>query len=743
MIPGADLCPKGSWLSQQIRMFEQLNDLSVVGETRRSLDEEERQAILAGLQQKTSMTWPGVRRALAPLFKARGEAGEEKALKFNREEGGEKGLAGNAVEAKLAEIFGRDWQDHPNRQEIRDSVPLHLWQADYEKVGKQRVVILPQAEREIRRAEVMRDLAERYGLTDAQSSEIQALQFPPGWEPYSIEALQEILPHLEAGESFVDIVSGSEWAEWRNETFPGRKCPTHGILDRLPSPADPEESRRITGLRNPTAVRTHNELRKVVNNLIDLFGKPDLIRVSVTPDIGRSKRQREERQAVIRRQERLRKAARESLRENGVENPSRLQVEKWLLWEECGRQCPYTGDTITFDDLFRTERFLVEPIWPLSRTLDDSYRNRTLCRKDVCAKKRKPDTVRVLPRPTRGMGCRCESCLRNQDRKGRQGPACWGSSGGSFRLPFRMILPHGNSTTPVILPVRYWPASGNCGQLRIQGAPVRVHVISGRFVTQVRRLWGLNNILGQGSENTRADHRHHAIDALTVACCHPGMPQSLSRYWQEHGNSDSMPPRLALPWKTIRHDAERAVKGVIVSHRVRRRVSGPLHKETVYGDTGKQIGEDGNGANVRYFVRRKPVEELRNTDAERQHGFRIMDIVDSRVRDVVQTWVENHGGDPRTAFTEGYPRYGRNGPEIRKVRLHFRQQVSLMAQVSTGYAVLGSNHHIAIYRLPDGKAEFEVVSLLEASKRLKSGKPVIDRRDGDPDADIHDVPVDQ
>ena len=59
-------------------------------------------------------------------------------------------------------------------------------------------------------------------------------------------------------------------------------------------------------MRNPTAVRVHNELRKVVNNLIDLFGKPDLIRVSVTPDIGKSKRQREERQVVVRRQERLR-----------------------------------------------------------------------------------------------------------------------------------------------------------------------------------------------------------------------------------------------------------------------------------------------------------------------------------------------------------------------------------------------------------------------------------------------------
>ena len=84
-------------------MLEKLNRLHLVGENQRYLYIEERQAILAKLQQKASMTWPGVRRALAPLFAARDEAGGEKALIFNREEGGEKNLPGNAVEAKLAE----------------------------------------------------------------------------------------------------------------------------------------------------------------------------------------------------------------------------------------------------------------------------------------------------------------------------------------------------------------------------------------------------------------------------------------------------------------------------------------------------------------------------------------------------------------------------------------------------------------------------------------------------------------
>jgi hypothetical protein len=35
-----------------------------------------------------------------------------------------------------------------------------------------------------------------------------------------------------------------------------------------------------------------NELRKVVNNLIGLHGKPDLIRIELARDVGKSKRDR-------------------------------------------------------------------------------------------------------------------------------------------------------------------------------------------------------------------------------------------------------------------------------------------------------------------------------------------------------------------------------------------------------------------------------------------------------------------
>ena len=645
-VPDARLCPKGSWLSQQRRMLEKLNNLSITGRNQRHLDEEERAAILARLQTQASMTWKGVQKALAPLYRARGQAGEERALKFNLEEGGERNLLGNAIESKLAGIFGDAWQDHPCKQEIRDALPDRIRQADYDEVGGQRVIILPASERQSRRSETVRRLAAEFDLSDVQASAIEILKFSPGWEPYSIDALQAMLPHLEAGVRFGEIINGPAWERWRTDTFPGREQPTGEVFDRLPSPADREECEHVKKLRNPTVARTRNELRKVVNNLIDMFGKPDLIRVEMARDVGNSKRQREERAAGIKRQEHRRKAAREKLQEKGIPTPSRADVEKWMLWEESRYFCPYTGDSISFDDLFKSGKFEVEHIWPRSRSLDDSFKNKTLCRKDVNLQKSNRIPYEFFRDDSAGWEA---LVIRLYGMKAPKSGGI-GMSHGKIRRFLAMSIPEDfaarqlNDTgyaarEAVTYLKKLWPDVG-------PESSVKVHAVSGRVTAHLRRLWGLSNILADNGEKNRADHRHHAIDALTVACCHPRMTQQLSRYWQDEDNFHSIAPRLELPWGTIRRDAEKEVMTIVVSHRVRKKVSGPLHKETVYGNTGEDDASKGRPT-YRYFVTRKNVEELsKDTLQEKNRDL----WPDQKVRDIIKGWVDQHGGEPKKAF---------------------------------------------------------------------------------------------
>lgn len=722
-MPGKELCPKGSWLSQQRRMLEKLNNLEVVVGESRPLNRDERAKILEKLQTQASMTWGGVRSALKPLYKTHGEAGAEKRLKFNLQLGGEKKLIGNPLEARLAKIFGDAWQDHPRKQAIRDAVH-GVWSADYGEVGTQRVVILPSAKRAKKREAVARGFVEDFGMRTEQAAKLADMKLPTGWEPYSTEALRAMLPRLEAGIRFGALVNGPDWEDWRNETFPEMNQPTGKRLDRLPSPADEEEAQYIAKLRNPTVVRTRNELRKVVNNLIDLFGRPDLIRVELARDVGKSKREREEIQSGIRRQEHRRNAAKKDLQDKGIPQPSRDQVEKWLLWKESQERCPYTGDHIGFAALFQENEFDVEHIWPRSRSLDDSFRNKTLCRKDENLKKNNRTPFEYI-----GHDEDRWAELENLLHKMRGSKNNYGMPLGKIKRFLARSMPDDftsrqlNDTgyaarEAVAFLERLWPDVG-------PHAEVTVQAVTGRVTARLRKRWNLNNILGDDGEKTRSDHRHHAIDALVVACAHPGMTNRLSRYWQAMERPGVPRPILRPPWETIRADAKRAVAEIVVSHRVRKKVSGQLHKETTYGDTRTDVKT--KSGTYRQFVTRKKVEALSKSELAKVPEQDGEGIRDDNVRETLAKWVENHGGDPKKAFSS-YPRCSPNGPEIRKVRLLIKQQKSLMAQITTGYADLGNNHHIAIYRLPSGKTDFEVVSLLEASRRLAKREPLVQRK---------------
>jgi CRISPR-associated endonuclease Csn1 len=728
-MPGEALCPKGAWLSQQRRMLEKLNNLAIAGGNARPLDEEERAAILEKLQYQASMTWPAVRNLLKPLFKARGEPGSEKAIRFNLEEGGDPKLLGNPIEAKLADIFKVEWLDHPHRQAIRDAVQQRLWNADYGQISNQRVVIRPEAERARRRGGAAQNFIADFGVSAKQAAALADLRLPPGWEPFSTTALKLFMPHLEAGQRFGALVNGPEWAAWRAETFPNREQPTGEILDRLPSPAHREEQERIGALRNPTVIRVQNELRKVVNNLISVYGKPGLIRVELAREVGKSKREREEMLAGQRKQEKRRKDAEADLRSKHIE-PSRADIEKWMLWKESQERCPYTGDQIAFDALFRSGDYEVEHIWPRFRSGgDDSFGNKTLCRRDInVAKSNKTPFEFFEHRPDDWSGI----CNRLSNMMAAKGGA--GMSPGKVKRFLAESIPEGfaarqlndtgfASRQAIQFLKRLWPDVG-------AEAPVNVQAVTGRVTAQLRRLWELNNILSDDGEKTRADHRHHAIDALVVACADPGLTTRLSTYWQARDEPSAPRPRLDPPWATIRGDAQRAVEEIVVSHRVRKKVSGPLHAEMPLGYTDHDVTKGGVTSGI--YVKRMAVEKL-SLDALKIASVEEMSrqakfvVRDKAVREALRAHLEAANKPPAKAYPP-YPRVSPEGPEIRKVRVLAVQQKNLMVPVANGFADPSSNHHIAIYQTTAGKVGFEVVTLFEASRRLSRREPVVRRK---------------
>ena len=709
--------PKGSWNGQEFFLLEQLTKLRIAGANERPLSDTERGLLHGYLHRHKSAGWNGVRKVLRPHWRERDEAEDQR---FNLEvSGAEDKLRGNIVEVTLRDLFGAEWDSHPKRDDIRRSLHSYLWAADYRQVGNARVEIRREEEAITKRREARDRMKQDWALTDVQADALAKLDLPPAWLGWSRRAVAEMLPLMRQGYGVGSLTRSPDWEEWRNKTFPNRAQATGEIRDRLPS-----HPRAMPELRNPTIHRALNELRKVVNNLLAAHGRPDLIRIELTRDLKESKSRRSDRLSRNKKQEAERKKAVADLESHGISNPGRKDIEKWLLWKESNERCPYSGDHIGFDALFREGKYQVEHIWPRSRSLENGFANKTLCRTNINILKGNRTPHQVWgndPEAWHRLKQTISECKLPEFKVRRFMKADIADAGdideaGSDTFSERQLADTGWAAREARdFLKRLWPDDGR---------PAPVETVNGRITAQLRHQWGLNAILNpDGETKTRADHRHHAIDALAVALTSRSFVKKLSD-WHKLRETGARPPQFPAPWSGLFENAKTKVAEIVVSHRTRRKVSGALHAETIMGDTGWD--EKTKSGIYRQFVTRKAVERLSKSEIEA--------IRDPGIRDIIARHVAERGGDPKKAFPP-YPRLrssnGADGPEIRKARLLVKQQLALMVRSGTGYADAAANHHIAAFRKMDGSIASEIVSLQQAANRISARKPVINRRGPD------------
>ena len=144
-------------------------------------------------------------------------------------------------------------------------------------------------------------------------------------------------------------------------------------------PLDKEADKEIQKIKNPIVITALFELRKLVNELINEHGVIDEIKVEMARDLKNSKSQRnkirKDNQRLERENDRIKA---EVLK---YTNLSHDNILKFKLWEECKKTCPYTGKPISVNQLFSGE-VQIEHIHPWSRSLNDSFGNKTLCYAD-------------------------------------------------------------------------------------------------------------------------------------------------------------------------------------------------------------------------------------------------------------------------------------------------------------------------------------------------------------------------
>src|SRR5690554_1422850 len=283
------------------------------------------------------------------------------------------------------------------------------------------------------------------------------------------------------------------------------------VVKELKEKLDP-----IENLRNPIVQQGLNETRRLVNQLMSEYGKFDRIQVELGRNVKNSKKGRQEQLNRIHENTAKNDQARKLLTEFGLRH-SRDNLQKVLLYKEMQDRgvmtvCPYTNTSINIKDVLGSEnKIQIEHIFPRSTSLNDSLSNKTLCE----------STFNGL----KGNLTPYQFYLKNNDKNLWGGAESWEDiEQRAYRL---LPYPKAKRFTSKI---KIEDTDVKSGFIERQLNDTRyiskktkeimsqickdVRVLPGGLTSELRHLWGLNNILQPvmgldiNIENMDADRRY-------------------------------------------------------------------------------------------------------------------------------------------------------------------------------------------------------------------------------------------
>jgi CRISPR-associated endonuclease Csn1 len=685
--PGRKRAPLAILPAQRFRYLQKIND-TLVREphgSERSLTPEERDILLGLLENKGDLAFK----------KAYKELHLPEWHRFNFDAGGEDKFVGNRTAKKLLDIFGTKW-------------------ADFSDVEKDQVV------QDVLTIEKEDDLKRRgrddYGLDDEAAEKFSRIELEPGYCRLSRQALAKLLPLMEQRTAYATAV----------KQVYGERPKPEPVLE-LP-PLD----EAVPSLRNPAVHRALTEVRKVVNSVIREYGKPEVVRIELARDLKKPRKDREAIWKKNRANEKARGAAAERMaKEAGIREPRRNDILKVLLAEECNWECPYTGRSISIGSLFGEHpQFDIEHIVPFDRCLDDSFANKTLCYAEENRNVKRghtpsevyggtPKWDEIIGRVKRFKSDMARAKLERFQLQTLRSLA-------DFAESQLNDTKYASRLATELLGTLYGAVVDDSGKRRVFAS-------RGQVTAYLRWRWNLNTILGDPESNTkeRADHRHHAIDAVAIAMTDPGTVKALSDAAQRaQAENRRLFGKLVEPWPGFLDDVRKTVDGIVVSHRVSRKVNGPLHEETNYGP-GRAKDENGNPVKVRI---RKRLDALTKPELD--------EIVDKEVGALVRIKLKELGEeDPKKAFKDpkNHPsliaKDGRKIP-IHKVRIEKAESTFRVGEgLRARWVMTKENHHVEIVEVKDKKGnpkwEGFVVNRFEAMRRLKAREAIVRRDHGE------------
>ena len=705
--PNEFRAPKSLPSTQAIRIAQDLSHLTIrrVGEPDTDLTGAERAKLAALLNAGGDLSFHQIRKALGL---SRGET-------FNLESKAREKLKGAETAARLAGKKGPLATIWPQLDAVaRDAVVSALLDADTPHAAVAALVAL--------------------GIPADAAEAAERVTLPDGHAALSSKAICAILPYLEAGLTYDKAVQAAGYRHHSDDR-------DGVILDRLPyygvaladrigtgsgHPDDPEE-RRFGRAPNPTVHVALNQLRHVVNAVIARHGHPAQIVVEVLRELNQSafERRRIEKEQLD--NAKRREAWAEDLRKLGQRVNGRNLALMRLWSEQSGdpkeRLCPYTGERISLARLFSGD-VEEDHILPFAITLDDSFANRVIVTREANRRKSRQTPHQAFHAQPDWPEIQARAKLLPSSKAWRFGPDAlekWKGEHGDF------LARHLTDSAYLARLARMY--------LRAICDPDRIWCVPGRLTAMLRDALGLNSatLLGKGGgRKDRNDHRHHAIDALTIGLVDRSLLQRVAtaaRRAQDRGRR--LLDDVGDPWPDFVAQAAARVQAIVVSFKQDTSPAGRLHNDTAYAalvDAGPKAPNVAHRVPVQNLAGWKP-EEVREA------------LGDAVLAGRVVAALEGASGKPAQAAALGALAHDAAGRTVRRVRV--RERLDGTAEIRdrrTGQPYkrvkLDANHRVEFWRLPaaggrPGKVQMVVVPMMVAAADAEAGRlgrPLPDRR---------------
>ena len=737
MEKGKPRCAESHPDYEEFRMWSLINNIKVKGphdvELRNLNDEEIAKALpMFFRKSKPNFDFEDVAKAIAGKGKYQNikEVGDLP-YKFNYRM--TQSMAGCPTIAQLRNIFGDDWKTG-----IAESFTLNTKADGTLKTMDEMVNDVWNVLYSFSSNDKLKDFAQtKLQLDDDRATEFSKIRLAKGFASLSLRAVRKILPFLKSGmiyshavtlANIPTIIGKATWERDKAELYPelseyvsnfnasdegmqgtldfcikdiirNRYDLKPGAADKLYHPSMIETypdakmkdgvyqlgSPRTNAIRNPMAMRSLHQLRKVINQLL----KEGVIdhKTEVHIEYARELNDANMRTAIAaydRNREKDRKDYVDKIvklykEETGKDiTPTADDILKYQLWEEQGHVCLYTGEQIGIKDFIDPNpKCDIEHTIPRSVGGDFTQMNLTLCNSifnRMVKRAQIPSQLanydEILERISSWKD-KCEELTKDIDRLKRKSRSC-----STKEQKDRVIQDRHQKE----LERDYWKGKYQRftmtevpeGFARRQGAGIglvskyaglylkslfhepnnrqhsNVFVVKGSATAEFRKMWGIQNAY---EKKSRDNHVHHCIDAITIACIGLNEYNQLAKYYHQdeecrngHGNK----PQFAQPWPTFAEDMKNLEKEMIVVHstpdnmpkHAKKKIKGfegryaqgdsargSLHMDTYYG----AIERDGD---VRYVVRR-PLDSFENIKD-------LDNIVDDAVRDAILRQVEGH-----------------------------------------------------------------------------------------------------